>query len=247
MPPIPLMPPASPPPPSQSAPPLSASRPQASPPASRPPAPGWLARLTLLVSLALGLFGCDFATKSAAKVSLEGQAPIAVAPSVLGERVALRYVQNEDIAFNALQRIGVPRSRGLLIGLSSVALLGFAVMALTTRRREVDANVPVGGASPASNRQDAPGPKAREARKGSFDPLAFGGAALVLSGALGNVFDRITRGYVIDFIELRGWPVFNVADVAVGVGMALFLVSRLRGGDDADDATAAPPPTSPPA
>src|SRR4051794_39796460 len=37
------------------------------------------------------------------------------------------------------------------------------------------------------------------------------GFALVLAGALGNVVDRAMRGYVIDFIHLTRWPVFNVA------------------------------------
>ncbi len=45
--------------------------------------------------------------------------------------------------------------------------------------------------------------------------------ALVIGGALGNVLDRWQRGYVVDFIHIQLWPVFNVADVAVCVGGAL--------------------------
>jgi signal peptidase II len=47
------------------------------------------------------------------------------------------------------------------------------------------------------------------------------GFALVLAGALGNVVDRAMRGYVVDFIHLTRWPVFNVADIAVVAGVIL--------------------------
>lgn len=49
--------------------------------------------------------------------------------------------------------------------------------------------------------------------------------ALVLSGAIGNVSDRLLRGYVVDFIHLEYWPVFNVADAWVVAGVVLLLVS----------------------
>jgi signal peptidase II len=41
---------------------------------------------------------------------------------------------------------------------------------------------------------------------------------LVTAGAAGNYLDRILRGYVVDFVELKHWPVFNVADVYVTAG-----------------------------
>lgn len=46
---------------------------------------------------------------------------------------------------------------------------------------------------------------------------------LILSGAVGNLTDRITYGYVLDFIDLRIWPVFNVADSAITIGAFLIL------------------------
>ena len=42
---------------------------------------------------------------------------------------------------------------------------------------------------------------------------------LQLGGASGNLVDRIRNGYVFDFIDLRWWPVFNVADSAIVVGV----------------------------
>ncbi len=41
---------------------------------------------------------------------------------------------------------------------------------------------------------------------------------LLLSGATGNIIDRIRLGYVIDFIDLQIWPVFNLADVFITMG-----------------------------
>lgn len=43
--------------------------------------------------------------------------------------------------------------------------------------------------------------------------------AAVLAGALGNYLDRAWHGYVVDFLHVRYWPVFNVADVYVTVGV----------------------------
>lgn len=47
------------------------------------------------------------------------------------------------------------------------------------------------------------------------------GLGLMLGGAAGNLMDRILLGYVTDFIDLRAWPVFNVADSAVVVGVGI--------------------------
>jgi signal peptidase II len=57
------------------------------------------------------------------------------------------------------------------------------------------------------------------ARGAAWLPLAA--LILVTAGAVGNYADRVFRGYVIDFVHLKHWPVFNVADVYVTVGYAL--------------------------
>jgi signal peptidase II len=47
---------------------------------------------------------------------------------------------------------------------------------------------------------------------------------LIIGGALGNLVDRLVRhhaGAVIDFVDLRWWPVFNVADAAITVGVVV--------------------------
>ena len=63
--------------------------------------------------------------------------------------------------------------------------------------------------------------------------VAAVGLGLILGGALGNLTDRIVRGSglngrVVDFIDFRVWPVFNLADSAIVVGAALILLAGLR-------------------
>ena len=50
------------------------------------------------------------------------------------------------------------------------------------------------------------------------------GLGILLGGAMGNLVDRILRGWVVDFIKLPYWPVFNVADTAIVVGVTMVAV-----------------------
>ncbi len=50
------------------------------------------------------------------------------------------------------------------------------------------------------------------------------GVGLLLGGALANAADRVTQGYVVDFIQLPHWPVFNVADSGITVGVVILVV-----------------------
>jgi signal peptidase II len=50
------------------------------------------------------------------------------------------------------------------------------------------------------------------------------GLAMVFGGAVANAYDRGLQGSVIDFIQVPHWPVFNVADSAITVGVALLVV-----------------------
>lgn len=61
--------------------------------------------------------------------------------------------------------------------------------------------------------------------------LEFARVALLLltAGALGNYLDRVVRGYVVDFVQIPHWPVFNVADIYVTAGAVLLAWSVLRG------------------
>jgi len=57
--------------------------------------------------------------------------------------------------------------------------------------------------------------------------LALG---LQLGGAFGNLTDRLRLGYVVDFIDFKFWPVFNVADSAIVIGVALLAVAMWHEG-----------------
>jgi len=56
--------------------------------------------------------------------------------------------------------------------------------------------------------------------------------ALILGGALGNLYDRLAYGYVVDFLEFYvrsyHWPSFNVADSAISVGVVLLAIEIIR-------------------
>ena len=64
-----------------------------------------------------------------------------------------------------------------------------------------------------------------------FEALSY---SLILGGALGNVIDRIHRGYVVDFLDFHWqswhWPAFNLADVGICVGAALLVISSFSAG-----------------
>jgi signal peptidase II len=62
--------------------------------------------------------------------------------------------------------------------------------------------------------------------------LAFG-LALILGGAIGNLWNRVALGSVVDFLDFYAagyhWPAFNLADSAITVGAALLILDALRG------------------
>lgn len=51
---------------------------------------------------------------------------------------------------------------------------------------------------------------------------------LILGGLLGNLFDRIFLGYVIDFIDVGFWPSFNIADAALSAGVIGIIIWMLK-------------------
>jgi signal peptidase II len=60
------------------------------------------------------------------------------------------------------------------------------------------------------------------------------GLALVLGGALGNLADRLRHGGVVDFLDFRVWPVFNLADTAIFIGACLLAWELLKDGSKSD-------------
>lgn len=50
------------------------------------------------------------------------------------------------------------------------------------------------------------------------------GLSLILGGAIGNLIDRFKYGYVVDFMDIRVWPVFNVADIVITIGVIMVIL-----------------------
>ena len=69
-------------------------------------------------------------------------------------------------------------------------------------------------------------------------PLAVAGVAFIVGGALGNLYDRVAYGYVVDFLDFSGlmfpW-VFNVADTGINVGIACLILDAFLTRDTASD------------
>ena len=63
--------------------------------------------------------------------------------------------------------------------------------------------------------------------------------ALILGGALGNLYDRIMLGHVVDFLVLHyqtyEWPAFNIADSAICIGAALLILDMIKGRKTKDE------------
>ena len=59
--------------------------------------------------------------------------------------------------------------------------------------------------------------------------LQWWALGLILGGAVGNWIDRIRFGAVVDFLDFRVWPVFNIADSAITIGVVLYLFYFIKG------------------
>lgn len=55
-------------------------------------------------------------------------------------------------------------------------------------------------------------------------PVLMTSVALIAGGGIGNLIDRIALGYVVDYLDFRVFPIFNLADIAVCVGCGLLIV-----------------------
>lgn len=68
-------------------------------------------------------------------------------------------------------------------------------------------------------------------------PLMGWSLALILGGAIGNLIDRVRMGEVVDFLDFRliNYPIFNVADSAIVIGVGIMIWITLRNPQDADE------------
>jgi signal peptidase II len=105
----------------------------------------------------------------------------------------LRYTENTDVAFNLLRAMPERTRVPLLLAVGGVAVLGLVGVLFFMLARR------------------------------SGTGVTRAAMLLVTAGALGNYLDRVVRGYVVDFVHLAHWPVFNVADAYVTAGGVLLL------------------------
>lgn len=120
---------------------------------------------------------------------------------LLGRFVRLNLVYNPGLAF------GLPLRNALYFALLGSLLLA-AIIILLVRNRQVAA----GG------------------ERAAFPTTVAAAAGLALGAAAGNIVDRVRFGAVVDFIDLRFWPVFNLADIALTAAAVLIALHLLVGG-----------------
>lgn len=58
----------------------------------------------------------------------------------------------------------------------------------------------------------------------THDLLTRSAIAVIIGGSMGNLIDRLFRGYVIDFIDVRFFSIFNIADIMINVGIFLLIL-----------------------
>lgn len=66
------------------------------------------------------------------------------------------------------------------------------------------------------------------ARSGARHPVLPVALGLVIGGSVANLLDRVRLGYVTDFLDLRYWPAFNLADSFIVIGVLILLVTLVR-------------------
>ncbi len=194
--------------------------------------------LVLLVLLGVATAGCDLATKRWATRNLSVERTSATGSGeacaldprtgrvtqtrawsspivVVPDALDLVYTENCAGGFGALHQLPAPTRRSILLVGNLIAAIALLMYA----------------------RRSAPG---------AWLPRA--GVALILAGAFGNAFDRLTRGFVVDFIHAHWhaleWPVFNVADIAITIGIILMLAPPRFDPGLRTDALAASPGSS---
>ena len=111
------------------------------------------------------------------------------------------HVRNPGAAFGILAAAVSPWREILLIAVSGIAVAIFAFMLVRMPREAV---------------------------------WERGAAAAVIGGALGNLYDRLVYGEVVDFLDVYigswHWPAFNVADMAITLGIAVLVLTAFRDG-----------------
>jgi signal peptidase II len=143
--------------------------------------------------------------------------------------IALAHLQSGPIPLlGGVIRLTLTRNTGSAFGLPAPAWVTTAVSVI------VSVVILAWVALRRAQRRPVTGPqrrpeRSRGAARGAGAPVRrMVALALVLGGAAGNLIDRLCAGAVVDFIDLRIWPVFNVADIALTIGIGLLMLEAIR-------------------
>ena len=127
---------------------------------------------------------------------------------VIKDFFKITYIENTGVAFGMLGGMAQPAVRWILVAVISLASLGITIYWATNRKQSLLYDLSCG---------------------------------LILGGAIGNLADRIRTGRITDFLEFgyknTTFPVFNVADSAVTVGVAFFIIFVLNEGKKGNNAS----------
>lgn len=151
----------------------------------------------ILAVLAMGVVGCDQATKQTAAVHLKGHPRT----EVLGRVVQVTYAENRGAFLGLGDRLPEPARVPVLVGFNLIILAGVGAWAFARRR----------------------------------SLWVRASAVIIIAGGLGNILDRVFRdgGRVVDFLFIQLGPlhtgIFNVADVALMLGLAGLVWAAVRG------------------
>ena len=64
-------------------------------------------------------------------------------------------------------------------------------------------------------------------KRNSEDRLTMYSVAMIIGGGLGNLIDRVFMGYVVDYLDFRVFPVFNLADSAIVIGAFVLIIGMM--------------------
>jgi signal peptidase II len=138
------------------------------------------------------------AVDQAAKALVRARLPLYASTTIIPGFMDFTHVPNSGIAYGLLQTVNFPFKTVIIALVAAAAMVSVGLYAAGLARHQLAARV---------------------------------GLALIIGGAAGNLIDRVATGSVVDFIDVywRTWHfwVFNVADSAISVGVAVMILDML--------------------
>src|SRR5256885_15940822 len=132
------------------------------------------------------------------KAIVRSRLPLYASTTIIPGFMDFTHVPNSGTAFGLLQSVNFPFKTALIAMIAAAAMISVGIYAASLARHQFVARI---------------------------------GLALIIGGAAGNLIDRMVAGSVVDFVDVywRSWHfwVFNVADSAISVGVAVMILDML--------------------